>query len=50
MFAIDIRLFYVFGVLAETFYKNHSGQKRVFQPKQSANSWKSWIFVYNGGK
>ena len=45
MFAIDMRMFYVFGVLAETFYKNRSGQKRVFQPKQSVNGWKSWFLV-----
>jgi hypothetical protein len=33
MFAIDMWTFYVFEVLAETFYKNLSGRKHDFSPK-----------------
>jgi len=51
MFAIDIRrMFYVFGVLAETFYKNYNGRKRVFEPNQSGNSVKYRFLGENGGK
>ena len=50
MFAIDIRMFYVFGVLVESFYKNRSGRKRVFEPKQSGNSVKYRFLGENGGK
>jgi hypothetical protein len=50
MFAIDIGMFYVFGVLAESFYKNRSGRKRVFEPKQSGNSVKYTFLGENGGK
>jgi len=50
MFAIDIRMFYVFGVLAESFYKNRCGRKRVFEPKQSGNSGKYRFLDQNWGK